>query len=258
MKRRIDSFIIWGHGIQYIREIMCTLRDNFEIITIRRIAIDDMPGFVGDIYDCDTYPASHLKAKNAYLMKVPKEIIFVLVVNNDVDEHPSGSGAFRGVQCSHVVAVKKKIRERFNPRPHDHVIHGTDYERQTGHILKVLGLQPLEYWTKNKPYHLPAAGRKKTKVHIDDLRANILGAGLVKIEDTPHYKYLTGDKKAYEDYFFRHMGRGLNEDHFPEAFDRLIDMDHEPIIVKGSIILDGVHRAAIAKYNGKKEIEAWT
>ena len=258
MNTRVDSFIIWGHGIKYIREIMKTLRANFEIITIRRFEIKDMPSFIDDIYSCDTYPISHLRAKNIYLMSVPKEIIFVLVRNSDVREREAGSGDFRGVQCEHVIEVKSEIRGRFNPQPHNHVIHGTDYESQTEHILKVLGMKDVNYYTKNKPYHLAFAIRELIMVEIDSLRANILNKGLVKIQDTPHYAYLKGDKKTYEDYFFKHMGRGLNEDHFPEAFDLLISKkSYEPIIISGGRILDGVHRAAIMKSRGLNKIPAY-
>ena len=236
---------------------MSTLRENFEVITLRRFDIKDMPSFIDDIYSCDTYPISHLRAKNQYLMSVPKEIIFVLVKNNNVNEREAGSGDFRGVQCEHVIRVKNEIRERFNPAPHNHVIHGTDYESQTEHILKVLGLPGVEYFSR-KPYHLPIVNRDMRYVDLDSLRANILGAGLVAIEDTPHYAYLKGDKGTYETYFFKYMGRGLNEDHFPEAFDKLIEQgEYEPIIVCGTRILDGVHRAAILKFRGEKKIEAW-
>ena len=255
---RFDAFIIWGHGMKYIREIMCTLRENFEIITIRWFEIKDMPKFVDDIYSCDTYPISHLREKNKYLMRVPKEIYFVLVVNSNVREREAGSGAFRGVQCAHVIEVKNKIRKQFNPAPHNHVIHGTDYESQTEHILKVLKMQGTNYY-KKKPYHLPEKVRQLKTVNVDKLRARLVGGKEVRLTDTPHYAYLEGRKEEYETYFFKYLGKKLREDHFPEAFDRLLEAaNYDPIICdKSGRILDGVHRATIAKYRGEKEMKAW-
>ena len=256
---RVDSFIVWGHGVPHIRDIMCTLRANFDIITIRYFNIYDISAFIDKIYSCDTYPLAHLKAKNKYLMDVPSEIILVVVKNNNVQEREAGSGEFKGIQCDHVVSVKKQIREKYNPRPHNHVIHGTDYQSQTEHILKALGLQDIEYYTKNTPYHLDFAVRDLQTLDISNLRANILGEGLMRIEDTPHYTFLNGNRQRYEDYFFKHMGRGLNEDHFPEAFDLLNKVpSFKPIIVKDFRILDGVHRAAIQKFRGQKYISCWT
>lgn len=257
MATRIDNFIVWGHGIQYIREIMCTLRDNFEIIVIHRKEISDMPKFVNDIYECDTYPLYHLKAKTRYLMTVPKEIISVTVRNHNVQERESGSGAFRGVQCDHVCGVKRTIRKKFNPPGTEHhVIHGTDYESQVEHILNVIGEKTVAYYTKNKPYHIPARDRQSVLKDVDELFVNILGKGAVRASETPYFAYMNGDVKAYEDYFFPRMGKELKEDHFPEAFDRLIEYYNEtpPPIIDGNMVLDGGHRVAIAKFKGIKAI----
>ena len=114
----------------------------------------------------------------------------------------------------------------------------------------------MEYYTAFKPYHLPMDFGNKVYRNIDDLRVNILGHGGMKVEDTPHYKYLEGNKKAYEDYFLPNMGKGLKEDHFPEAFDWLIENfdKSKPIIIRGDRVLDGGHRLAIAKFKGMKKI----
>ena len=258
MPTRIDNFMVWGHGIQYIREIMCTLRDNFEIIVIHRKDIADMGKFVNDIYACDTYPMYHLIAKTRYLLTVPQEIISITVRNNNVQEREAGSGAFRGVQCDHVCAVKKEIRQRFNPPgTENHVIHGTDYESQVEHILKVIGERDIEYYTRNKPYHISGTFSQTVYKDVDELFVNILGKGLTLASKTPYFAYLNGDVGAYEDYFFPRMGKELKEDHFPEAFDRLIENydDTPPIKIKGNIVLDGGHRLAIAKFKGIEKIK---
>lgn len=255
---RIDNFIIWGHGMSHLRDIMCVLRDNFEIIVIHRKEIDDMEQFIEDIYECDTYPIYHLIAKTRYLLTVPNEIVSVTVRNHNVQERESGSGAFRGVQCDHVCAVKREIRRRFNPSgTENHVIHGTDFEAQVEHILKVIGERDIEYYTRSKPYHIRGAFAQSVYVDVDELYVNILGKGYVRASETPYFAYLSGDVQAYEDYFFPRMGRELKEDHFPEAFDRLIENYDEapPPIISDNVVLDGGHRVAIAKFKGIKTIK---
>jgi len=257
MPTRIDNFLIWGHGIQYIREIMCVLRGNFEIIVIHRKDISNMNKFISDIYECDTYPMYHLIAKTRYLLTVPHEVISVTVRNHDVRERMAGSGKFRGVQCDHVCEVKKEIRKMFNPQGTEHhVIHGTDYESQVDHILKVLGEKTVAYYTANKPYHLPTKCRSEVIRVVDELFINILGKGLSRASETPYFAYMTGDVKAYEDYYFPRMGKELKEDHFPEVFDKLIENFDKapPPIVDGNMVLDGGHRVAIAKFRGYEKI----
>jgi len=262
MPTRIDNFIVWGHGVQYIREIMCVLRENFEIIVIHRIDIDDMKRFIDDIYACDTYPLSHLRSKTKYLRTVPHEIISITVRNHNVQEREAGKGAFKGVQCDHVVKVKNDIRDRFNPRrsngkrSEQHVIHGTDYESQVDHILNIIGVKSRKYYTARKPYHLKGKFSKEIIRSVDELLINILGRGLMRPQDTPYFKYLSGDKQAYYDYFFPRMGTQLKEDHFPEAFDLLLENYDKlpPPKVVGVVVKDGGHRVAIAKFKGIKHI----
>jgi hypothetical protein len=84
-------------------------------------------------------------------------------------------------------------------------------------------------------------------VSVSELKCNILGEGLVSIYETPHYDYVKGEPERYIKYHKKHVGRELKEDHFPEAFDKLIEnwTYYEPIIVQNKTVLDGVHRLAI-------------
>ena len=86
------------------------------------------------------------------------------------------------------------------------------------------------------------------------MRCNVLGKGLIKVKDSPHFKYVKGDKSEYQYYVNKHIGKELQENHFCEAFDRLID-SYDPnykadgkkslIIVNNNTIVDGLHRIAI-------------
>lgn len=185
--------------------------------------------------------------------------------------------AFRHIQCKRIKDLKEAIRDRFNPRQdgkrtEDHVIHASDYERQVEHVLKVLGMPPMKHYLRRPnpeldvPFHIRPFDRYAVQdVPMGTLYANILGQGLVPVDQTPHYKYLTGDKRAYEAYHEKHWGRELVEDHFPEAYDQMIAAfqydcvtgdGHRSLVLAQRIdgsryrILDGVHRAAILKHRG--------
>src|SRR5690606_6737626 len=113
-------------------------------------------------------------------------------------------------------------------RTEEHVIHGTDYESQTEHILKVLDMPPLSYYYRNEqvpfyvPFHLELPDKvEDVVVTLGSLKANILGQGLVPVVKSPHYSFLTGNKVVYEQYFKNHFGTKLTEDHSPEAFQEL-------------------------------------
>jgi len=279
-RSRMDFFMIWGHGLRYTRDIVDTLRrvKDFEIVTIVKKQVGDIAQFVQDVYSCDSFPYEHLVAKTRYLLQTQPEIIFILIRNNNPQEQWKGEGAFRRVQCMLIKDVKEAIRNRFNPRKPNgkrtehHVVHASDFESQVEHILGVLGLPPLPYYKRRPhpdlegPFHLePFDDYAVCEVRIDDLRANILGSGLVPIAETPHYHYLLGDRQVYERYHETYLGTKLTEDHFPEAYDRMISAfryDYWTPDGRRSLILaqpekdgtyrilDGVHRAAILKQRG--------
>ena len=274
---REDLFIIWGHGIRHLNEIMSMLRASFRIVAIKHHSIDDIAKFIDDIYACDSYPLEHLKAKTRYLLNTPEECFIVLVENHNVDEQLVGVEPYRKPQCLYLQEKKHEIRDRFNPRSdkgnktENHVIHGTDYVSQVDHILQVCGMYGKEHYFRkvdfptHYPWHLPRPKTwRYTRKKPTDLKVNIIGKGFVPITESPHYLYAKGRKKPYQEYHAKHVGRGLMEDHFPEAFDIMIQkayclsevngsswkavytaLDFEPIIVFQNTVLDGVHRLAL-------------
>ena len=243
---RLDYFLIWDHGIKYRYEILSIIRAEFEILGIHRRKLGSVPDFVRDIYASDTVPFKHLVIKTRYLLKIGPNIIFILVRNDNPDEQMVGAGAFRHIQCMRVNGVKKEIRGFNPPGTEHHVVHASDYESQTKHAMKLLGVR------------CGVASKKGVlrTAKLDDLRANIIGVGLVEIKDTPHYAYVT-EGRLYAKYYDKHMGTRLTDDHTPEAFDRLIEnfKYRNPIRVNKNRIIDGVHRAAIFKSRGVYEIE---
>jgi len=282
-KRRIDYFLIWGHGLQYTDQILDIIRrqNNFEIIAIQKKNVADISKFVDGIYSCDSVPLRHLIAKTRYLLNTKPEIILILIRNNNPQERFFGEGEFRHVQSQLIVETKEEIRNKFNPRingkrTEDHVIHASDYESQVENVLKVLGLPPPAFYTRQQnpdldvPFHIePFDDYLVKEVDTDSLYANILGVGVVQITQTPHYKYLTGDRAVYQNYHKKYFGKQLTEDHFPEAYDLMLSNFKYDYITKDGRrslilakalkdnkyqILDGVHRAAILKHRGVKTV----
>lgn len=280
---RYDYFLIWGNGINNTREIISEIRNvsNFEIIIIKKIQTKNIKQFIDNVYECDTVPIEHLRVKTQYLLKSEPNMIFILVKNIEPNEQLVGQGQFQHIQCLKINNMKKLIRNKFNPKftdlnkrimpldkgvSHEHIIHASDYESQTKHVLNVVGLDDLDFIKRHNnkkidiPYYLTVDNLTPYKVNIDSLKANIIGQGLIHIKDTPHYKYLKGDKKTYDNYFFNYFGKELTTDHFPESFDKLIkkyDKNYSssyPIINSNGQIYDGVHRIAIAYFNGEKTI----
>ncbi len=280
-RARMDCFLIWGHGMPQWEDILGRIRARsvLEIIAIHRRPTGDMTKFVQDLYACDTVPFEHLRVKTRYLLTTPPEVIFILVRNHNTQEKIYGEGAFRHIQCALIKDVKEEVRNAWNPRvggkrSEDHVIHATDYDSQVVHTLKVLGLPALEAYLRQPhsdydlPYHLGTAGYREVEIPLDRVRARILGRGVVPIEQTPHYRFVAGERAPYQDYYARHAGKELNDDHTAGAFDCLIKTfdygrsgrNGKPgllvVLRQGEhyLLLDGVHRAAILKHQGSSTV----
>jgi hypothetical protein len=237
---RLDYFLIWSHGLKFKYEIFSIIREQFPIISINRRNVGDIKGFVRQLYECDTVPFKHLVIKTRYLLKLKPDIAFILVKNEYPDEQIVGSGAFRHKQCMKINRVKAEIR-KFNYKE-EHVVHASDYESQTKHAMKLLGVRV------SPRGHVGVIRTAK----LSDLTANIIGVGACPIEQTPHFRYVNGSTVLYRNYYEKHWGTRLTDDHAPEAFDKLIHgfSYDKPIRVSGNRIIDGVHRAAILRYMG--------
>lgn len=249
--------------MQYASHIMTVLRNNFDIIMIHRHTVDNMGRFIDDVYACDSYPIKHLRSKTRYLLTTPKEVAFVLVRNNNVNEEMVGKGAFRKPQCQFVQSIKRLLRKLYNPgdKPEHHIIHGTDYESQIHHLLGVFGLKKLSYYLRNEgtqfPYHLEKKPYTVVRVHIEDLMCSIVGTGPIRVKDSPHYRFAMEQEADYREYFDKYWGYQLKEDHWPERFHELLHgLLFNPIIIHGTLILDGLHRASILLSRGNKTIMA--
>lgn len=282
---RYDYFLIWGNGLEYARDIIGRLRGekSFEILKILKYKPPTIKELVNVIYSYDYAPIEHLRDKTLYLMNSPPDVIFIFLKNCDARETYMGSGAFRHVECMRIKLFKEELRNKYNPRKdgkrtEEHVVHASDNEHQTDHILKYLGFSQGVNLFKRRPnpllkcpYHMPEFTRFDLKmVHHDQVFCSILTGSkenfskkIVAIEDTPHFLAISGDKYQYERYLEEFGGILLTDDHslenlyaLDENFAYLSEDPPQYIITREFeaghyLIMDGVHRSSVLRKRGK-------
>ena len=280
---RYDFFTIWGNALNSVDDILEIIRNetDLNIIKIQKITVKHMKQFVYKLYGCDSVPVSHLKAKLRYLFKSPNEIIFVFVRNKSPEESYIGNWEFRHKQSLYINGLKKEIRDLYNPRVNgvrteEHVIHASDYEEQVDYVVKLLNIGEsvdiFEGQNPSIPFYVPYYLNKFQTVTIKDISINELKATLliksnsgkvtiklVGISNTPHYKFLIGEKEDYESYVRNFRFTYLLDDHYSDKLERMKLLSDtqvkrlDPVIVTPGNgfyrILDGIHRASIVYYN---------
>lgn len=260
---------------------------QLEIVKIVRHCPEDLAHFVRQVYDRDYVPFRHLASKTKYLLKTKPEIIAVFVRTADPQEQCVGEGRFRHIESTIIKEAKEAIRNRFNPRVNgerteEHVVHASDHEAHTDHVLRLLGfrtgLQHLERQPNPiipAPYHLRPFDRFRIRsVGWDQLFCHVLvddpdrpSPALCRIEDSPHYQCLAGNPRLYEQYLERFRGRSLSDDHSVDklmtlaASFRYLEPPHHTcyILVRGRgrdeyVIQDGLHRASILRWQGHPNV----
>lgn len=289
IKSRIDSILIWGHGMQYFKKILKDIRNNknFRIIKIQKHKPKSIKKFVKAMYSFDYAPFWHLKEKTKYLSNTPSEVCFIFVENVNPNEDYLDEGNFRHKESMTLKKFKEELRDKYNPyengkRTHNHVIHATDSEDQTNHILHYLeyaeGIELFDKPTNivNMPYYLNGYNKFNfIELKTDDIFCNIIEgeswdnftSNTVKIKQSPQYIGLTHDMKIYEEYIDKYLGGPLQENYNLDRYSRLsnnfeyLKAPYETSFVivekinEKFIILDGLHRACNHIHQGHKEIK---
>lgn len=283
-RARYDYVLVWGHGIRYIDEILAAIRwhSALKIVKIVNHVPHSVEDLVEVIYSYDYAPIEHLRGKTEYLKGTPNEVYFIFVENREPGEDFFGEGPYRHIESRTLKQLKERIRDRFNPRvdggrSEDHVVHASDNMLQTEYILRHLGLGGVGLFARrhlalDAPYHLREISDFTIRaIPLDSLQCRIVAGGrevyvprrVSGIEATPHYRALVGDLQAYRDYVATFRGQALTDDHCLESFLRLKDslrylappFESAYLVVEETstgelVLLDGVHRAAILKYQG--------
>ena len=274
---RYDYILIWGNGLQFGDEIVQHIRSHpdFDVIHILSHKPKSISAFVKAVYSFDYAPFWHLEAKTQYLLSTAPEVKIIVFRNNDPDEDYLGEGDFRHLESMTVKRFKEKLRDLYNERKNDrrtenHVIHATDNQKQTDYLLRYLGYRDglktiIEHSNQylKSPWHLGNV----TKFTIEQVAVNevkcrtIIGGKpeICEIEESPHYRTLTGENDSYEDYLKRYQGVFLQDDYTITKFKKMADSfkylscghENDYILVRQDdnkyIVCDGLHRLSILK-----------
>ncbi len=287
---RIDFVLIFGHGMQYFDDILRHVRENknFKILMIHKHKPKNIKEFIQQIYSHDYAPFWHLKAKTKYLLKTPREVCFIFLQSSVGDEDYFGKQPFRHKESLTLKKMKENIRDKYNPyikgvRSHNHVIHASDSEQQTHHILKYLGFKEgVNLFCKppsviDAPYCIKKFKTiyKIRMINIENLYCNIVDGDSwddcyikrVSIKQTPHYLGIKKDIKIYENYINKFIGGCLKDDSstakyqlLSKNFNYLKKPHHLSFIIVKKIydakylVLDGLHRASNLLLQNKKNI----
>ena len=196
-------------------------------------------------------------------------------------------GDFRHKESLSLKQFKEELRDKYNPyenliRSHNHVIHATDSESQTEHMLNYLGYKEgvslflSEHNFINVPYYLKGYSNFLFKeVSTDDLYCNIIEGESwdkykikkVKIEESPQYLGLITNMDIYKIYVDKYIGGPLQEDYNLDRYKKIYEefkylkkpYETSFILVEKIndkyIVLDGLHRACSHIKNANKKIK---
>jgi len=284
-------FILWSNGFKNAPEIVDIIR-NYPEIEVQKVFLyqtDNIKKFIDQVYAKDDIPKIHIRKKTRYIKRSKNpNVAVVLAVNHRPEEILRGRGEFRHIECQRIKDLKDKIRNQFNPkktdgtRTEEHVIHATDSEHQVDHLLKVLGYKEgLEHFTKTPnqilsvPHHIKSFSHFVIKkVPIDSVYCHILignrnsfSTEIMPLENSPHYKFLTGEPETYVKYIREFSGINITDDYSPEKFNKLAEdfsyltppnelnyIITDEFQLNKYVIRNGLHRAVILKNQGYKEI----
>ena len=217
-----NSIIVWGHGIEYILDILNNISNsiNCTILNIKRGNINNYENFIKNIYKLEMVNSNHIFSKTQYLKSVKNEYFHILIKNNGSNIKQYGEGTFKVFADENIVNLKWRLREKYNPKlkdtnlpsnnlspgiSHNHIIHITDSNEECIEVCKfVLNKNPQEFENKivNNiyiPWHLGIPKiMKKININIDKLYIRLANdPNNYKIINSPHYKYVCNDRNAY-------------------------------------------------------------
>lgn len=288
-KPRFDTVIIWSHGLQYKNEIIEQIRDvsGFEIVRIVKYRPKSMKKFVRKVYSYDYAPLAHLKSKIAYLNSLEPVVLCIVIKNGAPQEDMFGEGKFRHSESVTLKNLKTKLRLQFNPydngkMSHDHVIHATDNEEQSYHILNAVEDIDIQKLYTNNLFSMPYFLGKVLSLHIEEVEIDRLLCGQAtgssdafkiehtNVENSLQYQALANDSglAAYDEYIKKYSGTALTSDYNIKKYVTLSrdfrylssGFETSYVTVEANaegrlVIVDGLHRAAMHLNNGNNSIK---
>ena len=288
-QKRIDSILIWGHGMEKFNEILSDIRINkdFNIIKIQKHKPKSIKKFVREIYSYDYAPFWHLQEKTKYLLKMPKEVCFIFLENLNPKEDYLGEGSFRHKESLTLKSFKDKLRKKYNPyekgkMTHNHVVHATDSQSQAEHILRYLDYKDgAKYFDRENrfidlPYYIKGYSNFEFKlINTEKLFCKTISgkswdnftSRIIRIKESPQYRGLSEDMNLYKGYIDKYIGGPLQDNYDVNRYKKIFQnfeylkkpYQNSFVIVEKKdskyIVLDGLHRSCCHIYQGNKEIK---
>jgi GR25 family glycosyltransferase involved in LPS biosynthesis len=250
----LSVLVVWAHGLQHLENILSMVRDTAGVHVLRIVhqQLVSLEAFINLIYEKElaTIP-EHILSKTAYLQTLEPWVAILTI--GDVLPVLANYGAndYLVRTNKNMVDLKWRLRAAFNPRnhegamSHEHIIHITDSQHDTLHLLKAMGGQPLSFeeYTRSHmhfytPYWLPLPRiYKRQLVALTDLRircaanaGHCVAGEIISIIKSPHFGFVQdtsgndGNKgrDAYALYYARGAATGaLVDDHSVQAFQKL-------------------------------------
>lgn len=286
---RIDAFLVWGHGLNFLKNILEDINndENFNILRVERHKPKSISAFVKKIYSQDYAPYWHLREKTKYLLKTKCEVCFIFVNNLAPDVEYFGQGNFRHRECKRVKNLKEIIRDNYNSicdgkRSNNHIIHATDSPEQADHFMKLLGYNTgIKFFSNtnrfiNIPFYIKNYSEFEIKtISTDSLRCSIVSGDSWEnysiinccVRQTPHFKFLLGNQDIYKRYLEKFLGGPLKQYYNCNYFETMFqnysyleypnDTSFVLTIREGHtyLILDGLHRASMHVAQGNRDIK---
>ena len=258
-----DFFIIWANGRKFEDQILQTINENFKIIRLKRHKSLFFYLDVLKLYKYSFIQIYFLLKKLFYLRKYNKNFLAVEVINKKPLIKHNFNGVFRSYYCKKLITIKNKIRFKYQKKNlEEHIIHNTDTIHDYLAVNDVIGSQMKPFYGKYK---------ETLKIELKDLFCiRTYGSTfrykdkIIPLKDSAQYSYLVKRKDEYKEYLDKFLGTSIQFYHSPKKFDELLksirfsNKIKVNIIIKKKqdrfIILDGLHRASIFLFLGKKYI----
>lgn len=261
---KFDYFIIWDNGRKFEKEILKTIDNKFTIIRLTRFRSVIFFYNLLKIYKYSFIPLHFLFKKIFYLLKYKNQFLAVKVINKKPNIQHHFNGIFRTYYCSKIMNMKLNIRKKYQKNSEEHIIHSTDTFHDYIAVNNVIDDNELSNFGNFK---------KKMKLNLSDLYCTQIYGSTFKnkykilpLYESYQFKYLRNKDLNYEKYIEKFSGTSIRYYHSVQKFNELLlsikksNKLKQNIIVKKRfnkyVILDGLHRASIYLYLGKKYIEA--
>lgn len=268
------AIVIWPNGEDNLLEIISTVSKHFEVKKIYKFDRRWLKKVIKLAYSHDYAPRYHLRKKTKYLSKLKGSTTLLIVKVPANANFFTGKGLFRHLENALVRDLKTEVREKFNPKDelgnitHNHVIHATDNDFQARLLIsgmlsiKGINLTDIISDVSVVPHHIKFSGFEVKELSFSEIYGRVFTntqkTQVVPLRETPHYKFVTGDKDSYRDYLYENLGYGLTDYYSLEKFSAIKSefkkgnvRAFSPLIRKeadGYVLLDGLHRTSLSAF----------